>query len=251
MRGPSGGGGASPGARWDALPAQLLRRIAEEVLALAKSELMAESDYCTRCSRPFHFGCRCTDERAGFWPDNYARKFAVEGCVRGWVEPRLTTEHVEAYRMATLGTTQSMRRVSRYWRDVIGYDLIDDLRMDVLNDELDYSQDLPIRRRFAERDKTAARPLSLPHDFGLRFNGVVYLNLFGTLLETLPDIRPMMRLTALNLDQHFMGALPSWVSDLRLTDLCLSCGHICERWNQNTGPTAQEQQIAGILRQRQ
>ena len=161
------------------LPTSLLTRIAKEVLTRTEAEMVDTSNRCAQCQQSWHFRCECAMERAGFWPDSYAL-LESDRCMLGTPAPVFKTEDAEAYRTKLLGAVQSIRQVSKYWRDTIGYELIDMLRLEVDTTDRGYSKTHPLRREHN------ANPLKLPTDFSWRFSGVVDLDLSGTLLETLP-----------------------------------------------------------------
>jgi hypothetical protein len=265
---PSGGSPAAAGdaaaatAHADSLPAHLLTKIAAVVLAHAESALLGETSRCRTCHQHLQFRCVCTQgDRAGYWADIRVER-DVSNCVHGSIVRLSSAEAAiappggepQAYRQALLGTVQCMRRVNKYWRDVVSYNLIDNLH---LGRHL-WSTTLPGRDAPACLDAAAALANSWPADFSQRFAAVKVLDLTGTCLETLPDgIRRMPELRRLVLTGVSMGALPHWMPELQLTELRLSSAELERAWYTDTSrghqrdPTAGEKQASNTLVQRQ
>jgi hypothetical protein len=252
------------------LPAHLLAKIAAVVLARAESALLDETTRCQACRLHRRFRCVCLwGNRAGTWAD-INMEHLIGDCVHGStvaIKPgesaraqlgQHQSEHVATYRQTLLGTVQRMRGVNKFWRDVISYDLMDNLRLDHTHASDDGTYRRPDIQYAADICWTAAAEalmISWPSDFSQRFAAVKILNLSRTCLETLPDgIRGMSELRCLVLEDVGMGALPHWMSELQLTELTISSGTIRETWWHDSAsgrskrePTVEEKQGSETL----
>jgi hypothetical protein len=225
--------------RYGSLPSGVLAQIAEAAVACAENALVTKAARCVDCQRHLRLGCSCLRSH----PRRAAAQ-SIDRCANGSrrVRPgkfeRVYTENVAAYRTKLLGAVQSMRLVCKCWRDSVTYDPIDSLQLQstVPRKYLERCRGITVAVEQEQdelgrlRPKKAARALVLPDRFQQRFSSVKVLNLSGVVsLPTLPDqIRGMAALRVLVMEDIYMGAMPQWFSELRLTHLRISWYSIAE-----------------------
>ena len=199
-------------ADYGSLPAALLAQIAALAVAQAEETTISDQSRCAQCHQHVHLRCNCcTSDRAGSWSDLHIER-DISDCVLGRPMQSLKTEDVTQYRLKLLGAVQSMRMVSKCWRASIDYSAIDNLWLDG-----------PVDKRNTDGSRSSALAKNLPPDFSQRFAGVRTLDLSRLCLDTVPDaVRGMSGLRCLVVENHQMGALPDWTSELQLEELRLS-----------------------------
>ena len=105
-------------ADYSLLPAEVLRAIAGLAVAVTESAMLGKMTRCARCQQHVNLRCECVRD-GEYWPEERMER-SISACSLGQSIPKLTTEHVQAYRGELLGAVQSIRLVSRLWRDAVG-----------------------------------------------------------------------------------------------------------------------------------